>query len=110
MSAVVLLTVAVLTGVGGWRLWILHRSLASMKAAVAAVPKRVDGELDRMWEDVQGLHAEHVETVEVRVRRAESAASQVARENGLVARQVSWIGPWVRHWASLSESDGEAGR
>lgn len=92
--------VAGLLAVGVWRGWCLHRSVAVLQARVAAVPADVEAQLDQFWKDVEGLHEEHLHSVEARVRRSEAAAAQVAREHGLLARHVAWMEPWVHHWAA----------
>lgn len=85
---------------GAWWMRSLHRSVASLSSRVSSIPSRVDGELRQFRGDLERLQAGHENAVEVRVRRAEAAAAQVAREHGLLARHVAWMEPWVRHWAA----------
>jgi hypothetical protein len=100
MTEVLCALVAGAFTVGAWRLWYLHRSMAALEARVSALSADVEAELHQFWKDVEGLHEDHLHSVEARVRRSEAAIAQIAREHGLLARHVAWMEPWVHHWAS----------
>lgn len=103
MTVVAGLMLLGLSGLGSWRLWVVHRAVTALHADMSSIPKRVDGELNRLWHDVEGLHAEHVKAIEARAQRAESAAAQITREHSHLARHVAWMEPWVQYWATTAD-------
>lgn len=101
--AILAVTLLVLAGLGGWRVWVLHRDLALLRADVeAGINARTDVQLDRFWNHLNRLQEEQGRAVEARVQRVEAAATQIASRHGELARRVGGMEPWVRMWAAAS--------
>jgi hypothetical protein len=112
VTVVLAVASAFLVGVGGWRLWVVHRDLEGLRSGLdRRTDRRVDAHLAAAWEELGRLQGAHVQGVDARVERAEAAAAHIANghaqlDQRLVAvdRRLVTVEDWVRVWA------GQAGR
>jgi hypothetical protein len=97
------LTAAVLAGIG-WRLWVLHGEVASLRTRHdAQIDARVNAHMRRIWDDLARAQGEHVRLTEARVQRAEAVVASMAHGRSQLDQRLMTVESWVRLWAAVEQ-------